>query len=48
MRRFLRRNEMHAAYWKQTCFFFLALQEIKYFRKKMPQHPDLGHFVLKS
>ena len=26
MRRFLRRNEMRAAYWKQTCFFFLALQ----------------------
>ena len=22
MRRFLRRNEMRAAYWKQTCFFF--------------------------
>ena len=25
MRRFLRQNEMRAAYWKQTCFFFLAL-----------------------
>ena len=25
MRRFLRRNEMRAAYWKQTCFFFFSL-----------------------
>ena len=26
MRRFLRRNKMRAAYWKQTCFFFFSLR----------------------
>ena len=28
MRRFLRRNEMRAAYWKQTCFFFSLMIDI--------------------